>query len=117
MVTHVGAQAEVEGLCSCCKALGTVPGWGGSLVVAPVRADVASARSCPPQLHLSPSFGHLKLKAVLSVSLSSKEARTSLPGSEGDAAGEGHHTQAGQPTSPRLCSYFSFFFMRAEPSA
>lgn len=67
MVTHVGARAELEGLCSCCRALGTVTEWGGCLVAASAHGDVAPAKSCPHQPHLSPSFGPLELKAVLCV--------------------------------------------------
>lgn len=76
--------------------------WGWSLVVVPAHGNVAPARSCPHQLHLSPSFGPLQLKAVLSF----EEARASLPDGEGegDVAGEAHHAQAGQPHISQACT-------------
>lgn len=104
---HGAVENEDGDSCGC-------TGWeGGCLVVAPAHGVVA--RSCPPPASSpSPSFGHLKLKAVLSISPSSPGAGISLPGGGGkgedDAAGEGHRAQAAQLRSPRLaplCIYFS----------
>lgn len=74
-------------------------------------------RELPPTSCISHHLlGTSSRKLYFSIRLSSsKGARTSLPGvgGEGDAAGEGHHTQAGQPTPPRLAPlsvYLSFFF-------
>lgn len=87
-VTHMGAWKD----CAAAKPWW----WSQPMAMWPQPGAV------PHQLHLSPSFGSLQLKATLSF----EEERTFLPDgeSEGDAAGEGHHTQAGQPTSLRLAS-------------
>lgn len=53
-VTHVGAGAELEGLCSCCShSSGDSDKWGQCLVVASAHGDVAPAKSCPHQLCIS----------------------------------------------------------------